>query len=75
MAAQAGLCLAWSETPEDTFCHVASPIYMVKRDDGQNISEHTLHRYHLLHLDNKLLDMPETLDDQMIKPHHEKNYD
>ena len=22
MAAQAGLCLAWSETPEDTFCHV-----------------------------------------------------
>ena len=21
MAAQAGLCLAWSETPEDTFCH------------------------------------------------------
>ena len=22
MAAQAGLCLAWSETPEDTFCRV-----------------------------------------------------
>ena len=22
MAAQAGLCLAWSETPKDTFCHV-----------------------------------------------------
>ena len=21
VAAQAGLCLAWSETPEDTFCH------------------------------------------------------
>ena len=21
MAAQVGLCLAWSETPEDTFCH------------------------------------------------------
>ena len=21
MAAQAGLCLAWSETPEDTFSH------------------------------------------------------
>ena len=24
MAAQAGLCLAWSETPEDTFCRVVS---------------------------------------------------
>ena len=24
MAAQAGLCLAWSETPEDTFCHVVA---------------------------------------------------
>ena len=22
MAAQAGLCLAWSETPKDTFCRV-----------------------------------------------------
>ena len=28
MAAQAGLCLAWSETPEDTFCHVVAQIYM-----------------------------------------------
>ena len=26
MAAQAGLCLAWSETPEDTFCRVAARI-------------------------------------------------
>ena len=26
MAAQAGLCLAWSETPEDTFCHVVAQI-------------------------------------------------
>ena len=24
MAAQAGLCLAWSETPEDTFCGVVA---------------------------------------------------
>ena len=24
MAAQAGLCLAWSEAPEDTFCHVVA---------------------------------------------------
>ena len=27
MAAQAGLCLAWSETPEDTFCHVVAQIH------------------------------------------------
>ena len=26
MAAQAGLCLAWFETPEDTFCRVVAPI-------------------------------------------------
>ena len=24
VAAQAGLCLAWSETPEDTFCHAVA---------------------------------------------------
>ena len=24
VAAQAGLCLAWSETPEDTFCRVVA---------------------------------------------------
>ena len=28
MAAHAGLCLAWSETPEDTFCRVVAQIYM-----------------------------------------------
>ena len=28
MAAQAGLCLAWSETPEDTFCRVVAQIYI-----------------------------------------------
>ena len=27
VAAQAGLCLAWSETPEDTFCRVVAHIY------------------------------------------------
>ena len=27
VAVQAGLCLAWSETPEDTFCHDEAPIY------------------------------------------------
>ena len=26
MTAQAGLCLAWSETPEDTFCRVVAQI-------------------------------------------------
>ena len=26
MAAQAGLCLAWSETPEDTVCHGVAQI-------------------------------------------------
>ena len=26
VAAQAGLCLAWSETPEDTFCRVVAHI-------------------------------------------------
>ena len=28
MAAQAGLCLAWSEISEDTFCRVVAHIYM-----------------------------------------------
>ena len=28
MAAQAGLCLAWSETSEDTFCRVAAHIVL-----------------------------------------------
>ena len=27
MAAQTGLCLAWSETPEDMFCHVAVRLF------------------------------------------------
>ena len=29
MAAQAGLCLAWLETPEDTFCRVVAQMYVV----------------------------------------------
>ena len=28
MAAQAGLCLAWSETPEDTFCRAVAHLYL-----------------------------------------------
>ena len=27
-AAQAGLCLAWSETPEDTFCRVVARMFL-----------------------------------------------
>ena len=27
VAAQAGSCLAWSETPEDTFCRVVAQIF------------------------------------------------
>ena len=29
VAVQAGLCLAWSETPKDTFCRVVTHIYYV----------------------------------------------
>ena len=28
VAVRAGLCLAWSETPEDTFCRVVAHIYL-----------------------------------------------
>ena len=28
VAAQAGLCLAWSETPEDTFCRVVAQLFL-----------------------------------------------
>ena len=31
MAAQAGLCLAWSETPEDMFCRVVAQIKTKKQ--------------------------------------------
>ena len=29
VAAQAGLCVAWSETPEDTFCHVVAQLLLI----------------------------------------------
>ena len=29
MAAQAGLCLAWSETPKDTFCRVVAHLHLL----------------------------------------------
>ena len=46
-------------------------VYQVKKEDGQN-SEKNLHRNNLLYLGNKLLDIPETLDEQMNKPQHDK---
>ena len=33
MAVQAGLCLAWSETPEDKLCHVVAHMYMPVEQD------------------------------------------
>ena len=47
------------------------PVYKVKTEDSPS-SKKTLHRNHLLHLGNKLLDMPEAVDEQLIKPQHEK---
>ena len=37
VTAQVGLCLAWSETPEDTFCRVAAQICS-QRDKERNDS-------------------------------------
>ena len=41
MAAQAGLCLAWSESPEDTFCRVVAQIIEEygKLLEGREISD------------------------------------
>ena len=36
MVAQAGLCLAWLETPEDTICHVVAHVYS-KREIGKEL--------------------------------------
>ena len=36
VAAQAGLCLAWSETHEDTFCHVVAHIYVYRLCELKN---------------------------------------
>ena len=35
VAAQAGLCLTWSETPKDTFCRVLAQIYACRTPGGQ----------------------------------------
>ena len=42
MAAQASLCLAWSETPEDTFCRVMAHINVgnvVRSHIGTSVDE------------------------------------
>ena len=58
VAVQAGLCLAWSETPEDMFCHVAAQLYCmygnVSMENGTTLVPlawyfHLLLRYHFPH--------------------------
>ena len=34
VAAQAGLCLAWSETPEDTFCRVVAQMINAENNNS-----------------------------------------
>ena len=48
MAAQAGLCLAWSETPEDMFSHDEAHVYLEMLDFlcmGIKVSNYKLNRY------------------------------
>ena len=40
VAAQSGLCLAWSESPEDTFCHVVA--HLMYRSDHSEIKSREL---------------------------------
>ena len=35
LAAQAGFCLAWSETPEDTFCRVVAHMELEEASDKE----------------------------------------
>ena len=37
MAAQAGLCLTWSETPEDTFCRVVAQMERLRLEHEERI--------------------------------------
>ena len=39
MAAQAGLCLAWSETPEDTFSRVVAHMNVKKEEESLEIND------------------------------------
>ena len=47
MAAQDGLCLAWSETPEDTFCRVVAHLYRSKMAFKTAVSLSTINISHL----------------------------
>ena len=40
VAAQASLCLVWSETPEDTFCRVVAQIYYTNEEGQDNCKNH-----------------------------------
>ena len=37
VAAQAGLCLAWLETPEDTFCRVVAQMFIVHKEHNNEM--------------------------------------
>ena len=47
MAVQTGLCLGWSETPEDTFCHVMAQfcfsVYIKEKDTSDSYSQAEFH--------------------------------
>ena len=42
MAAQAGLCLAWSETPEDTFCRAVAHLLATVRQYTSTHSNYSI---------------------------------
>ena len=50
VASQACLCLAWSKTPEDTFCHVVAPLYLcdVLNVAVFSVSVYLMSIYHIL---------------------------
>ena len=53
MAAQAGLCLAWSETPEVTFCRVQARMYL--DFVAQSVSVFSNHNHFISKFDIKCL--------------------
>ena len=53
VAAQAGLCLAWSETPEDTFCRVVTHSFVVVRTE-QHLISCTMMMYEVLTITERI---------------------
>ena len=45
VAAQASLCLAWSETPEDTFCRVVAQLCFFSFTSNMKYFVHSCTRY------------------------------